>query len=58
MSGTTSPSVGLALPVVKGHQLEVDPAVVWALRQAVKGATQGDLYGERAKGRRSGTTSS
>ena len=30
--------------------VEVDPAVVWALRRAVKGATQGDLRGERAKG--------
>ena len=34
----------------EGHQVEVDPAVVWALRRAVKGATQGDLRGERAKG--------
>ena len=30
--------------------VEVDPAVVWALRRAVKGASQGDLRGERAKG--------
>ena len=38
--------------VVKNDKplVEVDPAVVWALRRAVKVATQGDLRGERAKG--------
>ena len=38
--------------VVKNDKplVEVDPAVVWALRRAVKGATQGGLRGERAKG--------
>ena len=38
--------------VVKNDKplVEVDPAVVWALRRAVKGAKQGDLRGERAKG--------
>ena len=46
--GTTN----LEKDVVKNDKplVEVDPAVVWALRRAVKGATHGDLRGERAKG--------
>ena len=41
-------ALGRACPArCEGHQVEVDPAVVWALRRAVKGATQGDLRGER-----------
>ena len=39
--------VGFPMPAVK---VEVDPAVVWTLLRAVKGASQGDFRGERAKG--------
>ena len=34
----------------QGYQVEVDPTVVWALQRVVKGASQGDLRRERAKG--------